>query len=269
MTTLSELNDVALERYRLIYRDGAWRIDISSLGKAMDRPRVRAALVVHPNNPTGNFVTQNEKKELNRLCAEKGCSLIADEVFFDFSREEKNNAESFASNREVLTFTMSGISKVLGLPQMKLSWIVVSGPEEDMRQALRRLEIIADSTLSVNTPAQTALPVWLERGPLAQKKVSFRIRENALILEKAVRESRCGEVLNAEGAWSAMVRFAGPQGDEEMSLRLLAEKNVLVHPGFFFDLREEDCLVLSLLPEKALFGEGVRRLCEALPKVIQ
>ena len=263
IATLSELNDVTLHHYRLAYDDDAWRIDFDSLKTSVD-PHTRAILTVHPNNPTGNFVSREEKKQLNETCARQSCALIADEVFLDFNREENNHPESFVSNETVLTFTLSGLSKILGLPQMKLSWIVVSGPDAERTEALRRLEVISDAYLSVNTPAQHALPLWLHHERQVRDEIMSRVRANHGHLKKAVEDIRCGRVLKAEGGWAAIVKTSGSQNDEDMAIHLLDQWRVLVHPGFLFDFPSEGFLVMSLLSPEPLFVEGVRRLCGGL-----
>ena len=252
--TLSELNDVTLKKFGLIYENG-WRIDFSSLNKSLS-DKTRAVLVVHPNNPTGNFVRTDAMKKLDELCAQKRCALIADEVFFDFAWDPGSQHETFAANRRALTFTVSGISKILGLPQMKLGWIVVSGPEDRRREAMRRLEVIADATLSVNTPSQNALPAWLSLRGRVRDEILERVRENFSYLNQALDKKRV-RAPRSEGGWVAVLKTDGPKNDEETALYLLDKKNVLLHPGYFFDFPSEDYLVVSLLPETSLFQEAV------------
>lgn len=258
---LAALNDVDLERYDLVYEKG-WRIGRAELSTAF-REKPKALLVVNPNNPTGNFVSADERKFLNALCAAAGSSVIADEVFLDFAWQgmEPESALSLANNKEVLTFVMSGASKILGLPQMKLGWIVVNGPDAARRAAIERLEIIADTYLSVNTPSQLALPVWLAGRQAALDEIRERLRENFKMLCDQVRQNPRLEVIPGEGGWYAVLKVNGSRaGDEALALSLLQKENVFTHPGYFFDFAESEYLVLSLLPPKDVFQEGVRRL---------
>lgn len=224
--------------------------------------RTKALCVVNPNNPAGNFVHQDEKDFLNRYAAKHHAALISDEVFLDFPHTDKAETQSFAGNSEVLTFTLSGISKILALPQMKLSWIVVSGPEREAREALRRLEIIADTYLSVNTPSQIALADWLERRGEIQEEILARVRHNKAFLTQNLKDQ--ASVLNAEGGWQAVVRVESD--DESLALEFLEKSEVLTHPGYLYDFEAGDHLVLSLLPEPQKFEEGVRRLAAFLDR---
>lgn len=251
--TLAGLNDASLKKYRLKAEEN-WAIDFPSLETALRG--CRAVLTVHPNNPTGNYVSKEEKTTLNALCAKSGCALIADEVFLDFFW--KGSApKSFAANREALTFTLSGVSKILGLPQMKLAWIVVSGPEAERLEAIRRLEVIADAYLSVNTLSQNALGSWLGGREAIHQEILSRVKANRSWLQKALQKKDKGELLPGEGGWYAAFRYQDPKNDEEMALHLLRKKNLLVHPGYFFDFGSDDIIVLSLLPEEKVFEEGI------------
>ncbi len=254
---LCQLSDLKLEKYALSY-EGFW-----SLGERALLPFVKtspkALIFVNPGNPTGNFAGDEERRALNAFAAEHGTALIADEVFLDFSWTPGRGAASFAGNKEVLTFTLSGISKILGLPQMKLSWIAIGGPEKEAREAARRLEVIADTYLSVNTPAQRALPGWLEASPAAIGEILSRVKKNYASLRTRAASRPDVEVLHGEGGWHAVVHIRGSE-DETLCLELLREKNLLVHPGYLFDLEREGCLVVSLLLPCADFEEGIERL---------
>ncbi len=258
--TLADLSDVRLKNFFFIYSN-AWRINQESLQKSFTA-KTKALIIVHPNNPTGHFVSEEEKKFLRETCIEKNCAMIVDEVFLDYSWNLDRNPFSFAEASDVLTFTLSGISKILGLPQMKLSWIVVTGPELLRSQALSRLEVIADAHLSVNTPSQTALPQWMGRRKEVVGEINERVSGNFNFLKEKIHAGSGLQVLNTEGGWYAVLKSDQPMSDEAFAIKLLEEKNVLVHPGFFFDFPEENFWVLSLLPESLLFQEGIECLLE-------
>lgn len=252
--SLTDIHDLALEKYPLVY-DGRWKLDFGAL-EGFSKSSPRAILWVHPNNPTGNFASEDEAGELLRFSERHDCPLVADEVFFDFPFSERK-AKTFAGSRDVLSFTVSGISKILGLPQMKLSWIVVGGPDAEAGEAMRRLEIIADAYLSVNTPAQNALPGWLAAREGAIAEIRARVLKNRTALEAALPPGF--ELLASAGGWHAVVRAEGV-ADEEFAFDLLEKKNALVHPGYLFDFAEEGHFVVSLLLPESDFVSGVRLL---------
>ncbi len=260
MDYLAEINDVKLIRYPLIYQNG-WQMEPKILEECT--ARVKATLVVHPSNPAGNYVSEKEQAILASWAQRKKAALISDEVFYDFALETTPLPPSFAAQNDGLTFTLSGISKILGLPQMKLSWVVVTGPEELKNDALRRLEIVADTYLSASTPIQNALPLWLEKMPAIQQEIRDRIRSNRAFLEKHFAGSAV-EVLKTEGGWSSILRMPGIQTDEQWALDLLENQKVLLHPGYLFDLEEMPAaLVLSLLVPEESFKTGLARLLSA------
>jgi aspartate/methionine/tyrosine aminotransferase len=255
---LAALNDIELVRYPLIYHKG-WKIDGESLN-AFAALNPCAVLVVHPNNPTGNFTSQEELAQINRICCQKDAAIISDEVFYEFPLKTGGRPLSFAANQDVPTFTISGISKILGIPQMKLSWIIVTGPPKTCRQAIERLEIISDTFLSVSTPIQNALESWFGQHPAIRQEILKRISENyELLVEKFGKESGI-KLLEAEGGWSAILQMPGPMNDEQWALQLLDEKHIIAHPGFLFDFTEGSFLVLSLLTRSDIFREGASRL---------
>lgn len=264
LDSIAGLNDIEMLRYRLLYERDRWRTDRENLKKCGP---VKAVCVVNPNNPTGHFVSRSDKVFLNHFCAERAAALISDEVFLDFSIHNKTKPFSFAGNQEVLTFTLSGISKMLGLPQMKLSWIVVSGPKEEADEALRRLEIIADTYLSVNSPVQTALESWLGRRLKINREIIQRIAANGAFLKKLFTGKKSLKVLNAEGGWQAVIRTELGLGDEELALKLLRHAGVLAHPGYLYDFDNGEYLVVSLLLRTEEFKEGVARIGSFLDKL--
>lgn len=256
---LADVNDVKLVRYPLFY-DHGWHIDMHALKQAVT-PRTRGVIVVHPNNPTGHFTKHEEMTELGRICSAGQMAIIADEVFLDFSLAEA--PKSFASNQETLTFTMSGISKISGLPQMKFAWLAVSGPEDVKREALARLEMIADTYLSLNAPIQLAVPVLLQGRSAFQGQLMSRVRKNLAELDSQLANKSQLNRLAVEGGWYAVLRIPATQPDEELAIELLEKHNVYLHPGHFYDFSRDGYLVVSLITPELDFSEGVRRVFSA------
>ncbi|MBI4436884.1 MAG: pyridoxal phosphate-dependent aminotransferase [Candidatus Omnitrophica bacterium] len=255
---LATLNDIVATPYPLRYRR-RWAIDLERIPEKI-LTDTRAMIVVHPNNPTGSFVKKKERSFLIRLSQEKGLSLIADEVFLDYAYPEVKKSASFAGERSVLTFTLGGISKTLGLPQMKVAWIVVSGPKRLRDAAIERLEVISDTTLSVNTPSQQALAKWFSFRSQIQKEIQERVVLNRGYLLRQCHTTKGCEVLHAEGGWYAILRLPSLQSEEAWVLEFLEKERVLTHPGYFYDLEEGAHVVLSLLVPSDLFEEGIARL---------
>jgi len=254
---LADIQDVKLVRYPLVY-DHGWQIDFHSLRQAIT-PRTRGVIVVNPNNPTGHFIKENELAKLNELCATHELALIADEVFLDFALGDAQPV-TFAGNQAALTFAMSGLSKIAGLPQMKMAWLIASGPEELKQQALEKLEIIADTYLSPNAPVQLATPTLLGMRGGFQKQLMTRVRQNIAELDRQLARQKACTRLELEGGWYAVLRVPAVQTDEEMATALLDTKDVYVHPGHFFDFGGDGFLVLSLITREAEFAEGMKRL---------
>jgi alanine-synthesizing transaminase len=262
---LGDLQDVKLLTYELVY-DHGWQIDFHSLHAAIERARsasatCRAVLVVHPNNPTGSYVKPREAEELNRICVANEMAIIADEVFLDYSLLAERPM-TFSSNRDVLTFTLSGLSKISGLPQMKVAWILASGPEVLKAEALRRLEVISDTYLSLSAPLQRAVPVMLEERHGIQRQLVYRIRENLAELDAQLAAQKLSHRLAVEGGWYAVLRVPVTGSDEDLAIRLLNTTGVLVQPGHFYDFPAEGHLVLSLITESRTFQTGIRRLLQ-------
>jgi len=240
--------------YRLDALDG-WQPDARSLDG------FRAIVVVHPNNPTGSYLAPDRVEDLFEACDRCGAALIADEVFFDFRLDEHAAGASFAATTRVPTFTLGGLSKQIGLPQLKLSWIVAGGTADVSAQAVDRLSFIADQYLSVATPVQLALEELLDAGRAVHAAILERCRRNLAALSRAVAAAACGVTLyRPSGGWSAVLRFPSVVEEERLALDLLVQDGVAVHPGYFFDLVPDGHLVLSLLPEPAIFDEGLDRL---------
>jgi aspartate/methionine/tyrosine aminotransferase len=258
---LATIQDVRLKPYELVY-DHGWQIDFHSLTRAISS-RTRAVILVNPNNPTGSFVKLSEREQLNRICNEQGLALIVDEVFFDFNLSG-HAFNTFATNDAALTFTLSGLSKIAGLPQMKVAWIVAGGHQTHVRLALERLEVIADTYLSMNAPIQHAIPELLSLRAQFQKNLMKRARANLEELDRQLGGQKLCSRLDVEGGWYATLRVPATRTDEELAIELLESKDVLVQPGHFFDFRNDGYLVLSLMTPEAAFGEGVGRILELL-----
>lgn len=261
---LADLEDVRLVRYGLFY-DHGWHIDFASVQSAIGA-RTRAAVVVHPNNPTGSYVRQTEFDELNRLCSAEGLALIADEVFWDYNHTGQAPV-SFAHSQSSLTFTLGGVSKISCLPQMKLAWIVSSGPQELVESAGTRLEVIADTYLSMNAPVQLAAPAMLEHRRQVQPLLAFRIAENLRELDAQLARYPSITRLQIEAGCYVTLRVPLLGSDEELAIRLLERCSVLVHPGHFYDFTGDGHLVLSLITPTKEFAEGVSRLLAEVSKV--
>ena len=250
---LADLEDVRLKPYPLFY-DYGWWIDFAELEGRIG-PRTKAIVVVHPNNPTGHATHAAERGRLEEICARHGLALIVDEVFLDYPVEvEAGKLGSFAVGpHPVLTFVLSGMSKIAGLPQMKVGWIAAFGPEAVRSAALGRLEVIADTFLSMNTPVQTALPAWLDGRQGIQGQILERVRGNL-----AVARASGLEMLVVEAGWSGIVRLPKLGGVDAVAMELLGKLGVVVHPGSFYGLGEAGRVVVSLIGSATEFRDGMR-----------
>jgi len=256
---LAGLNDLKLERYPLC-DNGGWSTDLNALAGLMTA-ETKALMLVHPANPTGNYVAAEERAALVDLCARFSAPLISDEVFFDYAWNPQVRPDSFASNNRTLTFTLSGISKILGLPQMKLSWIIVTGPETLRREACRRLEIISDTYLSAGTPNQNALPFWFSREETICGEIRSRVRENRTMLEKSLGTHTRVNLSKGAGGWTSVLELPEDKQDEAWALHFLEEFHTALHPGYLFDLpAEKSYLVVSLLVPPDRMHKGLGRL---------
>ena len=254
---LTALEGVRLHPYALAYH-GRWTIDIDAIAAAPDD--IRAVLVVSPNNPTGSYLDAEQFRQLSTVCRERGWALIADEVFADYPLNVTNPLTDIAARDEVLSFTLGGLSKSVGLPQLKLGWCIVGGPKLERDAALSALELIADSYLSVGTPVQVALPELLDRGAVIRTAIQERIRQNLATLHRAVGCHAACDLLRTEGGWSAVVRVPATRSEEQLALDLLHAERILVHPGYFFGFPREAHVVVSLLPSPDVFEGAIARL---------
>ena len=263
---LARLDDVALREFPLLYEPGVasgahqgWSLDFGGLEAAISS-RTRALLLVHPNNPTGHYVSDAERQQVVALCAARGLALIVDEVFLDYglmTGTTRPMPRTFAAEVHCLCFVLSGLSKVCALPQMKISWLVAGGPPVEVDEAMRRLEIVADTFLSVNAPMQFALPVWLDERQQVQREIRLRLQENLVVLDRRLRGS-LGERLALEGGWTAVLRVPRHVDDEEFAAAAL-RRGVLVQPGSFYGLPAGRCVV-SLLTEPEVWRHGLALL---------
>src|SRR6202795_989087 len=258
---LADLQDVKLIPYPLIY-DHGWQMDFPSLEKAVTK-RTRGVVVVHPNNPTGSFVNPREQQQLNDFCSEHELAIIADEVFLDYDHNRAPQ-QSFAANQDILTFTLSGISKIAALPQMKVAWIVTSGSQSKVDAAQARLEVIADTFLSMNAPIQWALPALLQQRQGIQQQLLDRVLANLAELDRQLPTQKDCERLRVEAGWYVVLRVPVTQTDEELAIDLLRRESVLVHPGHFYDFPADGYLVLSLITDKVEFAEAIARVLKML-----
>lgn len=250
---LAALESVEVRQYPLRH-DGAWHVDFDALERAITS-RTRAIIVVNPNNPTGSLLSAEEVDRLDSLAAACNLAIISDEVFADYAFRAGH--PTLIGDRRALTFSLNGLSKSAGLPQMKLGWIVASGPGCD--DALNRLEWIADTYLSVSAPVQIAAPRVLASASAVQSQILDRAKSNLATLASALAKTPF-QVLNTEGGWSAVIQVPRTRTEEQWTLELLRDQNVLVQPGFFYDFETEAYLVVSLLTEPSHLQEGIRRL---------
>jgi alanine-synthesizing transaminase len=257
---LTRLELVEIRPYPLDYH-GTWSIDIHAV-EAAATPRTRAVLVVSPNNPTGSMLTRPDLSALASFCASRGLALVGDEVFCDYTIDARPDIAGVLDQAEALTFSLGGLSKSAGLPQMKLGWMAAAGPPPLVDAALSRLEIICDAFLSVSTPVQHAARALLAHGSTIRRLITERVRRNLDALQALAAGHPDCSVLRVEGGWSAVVRVPATRPEESLVLDLLERDGVLVHPGYFFDFPHEAFVVVSLLPDPESFRDGAARLFE-------
>jgi aspartate/methionine/tyrosine aminotransferase len=253
---LTRLEAVQAIPYHLAYH-GRWEIDFDSVNTAPGN--VRAVLLVSPNNPTGSFVTRDEARRLAEIARARGWAIVADEVFADYPLDVREAPTESVMNLDVLSFTLGGASKSLGLPQIKLGWTVVGGPDSERARALSALEIIADAFLSVGTSVQGAAPSLLAGGGVVRDQIRRRIAENLVRARAVVQEHPSCSLLPVEGGWSLVVRVPALRSEEALTLDLLERERVLVHPGYFFDFPHEAFVVVSLIVPPDQFADGFAR----------
>lgn len=262
---LTALESVQRIHYPLRYHAAeGWRIDLETLATSIST-KTRALIIVNPNNPTGSYLKPDELTALNSLCREHDLALIFDEVFSDYgSGHEAQCVTTAVGNDATLTFVMGGLSKTLGLPQMKLAWIHVNGPAALREEAQERLDFISDTYLSVSAPVQHATAKLLALRQEMQQQIQARIAANEVFLHAQAGKLHDVNILTREGGWCAVLAISKPFAEEKFTVNLLEQDNVLIHPGYFFDFEKEGFLVVSLLTEPAIFQEGVVRMLPRL-----
>ena len=256
---LAQINDVHPEYYHLMY-DGDWHIDFESMRRSISSS-TKAIVLVNPHNPTGMFADGSEYSEIRELAIKHNLAIIVDEVFIEYPFESKPFIEqSYVTENRVLTFTLNGISKMLGLPQMKLGWMIVGGPPKIRQEAISRMEILCDTFLSVNTPVQLAFPALMELKSDIQQKIAQRVKANYQALRSIIQQSGPVSVLESNGGWYGILKVPNIKSDEQWALDLLEKKGVYVFPGYFFDFERDSFLVVSLLVEEKKFISGIRTI---------
>lgn len=257
---LARLDGVAERRYALGFH-GTWSVDVASLDRAWGGD-TKAVLAVSPNNPTGSVLHDGDADELVRRCAERSAALIVDEVFHDYPLQGAIDDPTAFQNPPCLVARLGGLSKSIGLPQLKLGWMAIDGPADLVDEALDRLELIADTYLSVSTPVQTAAPALLAGGAVVRDAILTRVRANYASLRRLACAVASVDVLPADGGWSAVLRVPATRPEEELAIALAEQDGVAVQPGYFFDFPHEAFLVVSLLPEPETFARGITRVLE-------
>ena len=255
---LTALDGVSLDHYRLEFH-GRWDIDLQDLRDKADSGRVRAIIMVNPNNPTGSVVTDSELDAIAEIARDRSLAIISDEVFADYPISGPQPASALRQ-QAALTFVLGGLSKSVGLPQVKLGWIAAGGPPPLVADALERLETICDAYLSVSTPVQVAAPALLSAGGVIRTAIHERVRENAVCLSSLAASNPACAVMPVEAGWYAAVQVPAVASEETIVLDLLDKTGVLVHPGYFFDFEREAFLVVSLLPKPEIFAAGAEAI---------
>ena len=235
-----------------------WRVDVAAIRERVT-PRTRAVLVVSPNNPTGSTLDPARLAALAELCAERDLALVGDEVFAEY-RFDGRPVTSVLHQDRCLAISLGGLSKSIGLPQVKLAWMAIGGPADAVDEAISRLDLILDTYLPVSTPVQVALPSLLARGAAVRAQIQERLATNLAVLREAVRAAGEVTLLEPDGGWSAVLRVPAIGSEEAIVLDLLERAHVAVMPGYFYDFPFEAWLVLSLLVEPASFADGLDRI---------
>jgi aspartate/methionine/tyrosine aminotransferase len=255
---LAQINDVQLRHYYLHYHN-EWMLDIHSIREAINE-RTKAIVLINPHNPTGMFLKRHELDALKQIACEHSLALIVDEVFIDYPLVTTQEIISTAGGSDVLTFTLNGISKMCGLPQMKLGWFVVGGSGLDVQEACERTEVLCDTFLSVNSPVQVALPRLLQYGEIIRQQIQKRIKSNYSLLQSFTNHQSPFTTHQCEGGWYGILRVPKIKTDEEWAIELLEKRNVHCFPGYFFDFQTEGNLVISLLAEEEIFNQSINEI---------
>jgi hypothetical protein len=257
---LTALDAVSLEHYHLEFH-GRWELDVDELRAKARGRRVRAIIMISPNNPTGSVFTHEELDEVATIAGQHDLALISDEVFADYAVEGGRPASALGQAR-ALTFALGGLSKSVGLPQVKLGWIAIGGPAGLVDTAMERLETICDAYLSVSTSVQVAIADLLKTGAPVRAQIQERVRGNyRRLVELAAGHPACA-ALPVDAGWYAVVQIPNLASEETVVLDLLDNAGVLVHPGYFFDFEREAFLIVSLLPQPDVFDFAVQALLQ-------
>lgn len=266
--SIAGLECVHAIEYQLHY-DGAWYIEPADIAAILDSPegeRVRALVLINPNNPTGSYVKENEREALVALCRERGIAIIADEVFFDYDLEPIAANRRLAGEEGVLTFALDGFSKMLAAPHAKVGWIRVSGPDDDVAEAQRRLDVIADDYLPMSDIIAGCIPALLDAAEAQTDRVRERVRGNLAALHRMLESDELGvvNVLRPEGGWNVLLRVPSVLDENELVLKLIADHRLTGQPGYFFDMTSNGYLAVSLLPEPEAFKRGIAAVLDTV-----
>lgn len=266
--SIAGLECVHAIEYQLHY-DGAWYIEPADIAAILDSPegeRVRALVLINPNNPTGSYVKENEREALVALCRERGIAIIADEVFFDYDLEPIATNRRLAGEEGVLTFALDGFSKMLAAPHAKVGWIRVSGPDDDVAEAQRRLDVIADDYLPMSDIIAGCIPALLDAAEVQTDRVRERVRGNLAALHRMLESDELGvvNVLRPEGGWNVLLRVPSVLDENELVLKLIADHRLTGQPGYFFDMTSNGYLAVSLLPEPEEFKRGIAAVLDTV-----
>lgn len=266
--SIAGLECVHAIEYQLHY-DGAWYIEPADIAAILDSPegeRVRALVLINPNNPTGSYVKENEREALVALCRERGIAIIADEVFFDYDLESIAANRRLAGEEGVLTFALDGFSKMLAAPHAKVGWIRVSGPDDDVAEAQRRLDVIADDYLPMSDIIAGCIPALLDAAEAQTDRVHERVRGNLAALHRMLESDELGvvNVLRPEGGWNVLLRVPSVLDENELVLKLIADHRLTGQPGYFFDMTSNGYLAVSLLPEPEAFKRGIAAVLDTV-----
>jgi len=266
--SIAGLECVHAIEYQLHY-DGAWYIEPADIAAILDSPegeRIRALVLINPNNPTGSYVKENEREALVALCRERGIAIIADEVFFDYDLEPIAANRRLAGEEGVLTFALDGFSKMLAAPHAKVGWIRVSGPDDDVAEAQRRLDVIADDYLPMSDIIAGCIPALLDAAEAQTDRVRERVRGNLAALHRMLESDELGvvNVLRPEGGWNVLLRVPSILDENELVLKLIADHRLTGQPGYFFDMTSNGYLAVSLLPEPEEFKRGIAAVLDTV-----
>lgn len=270
--SIARLECVDAIEYQLAY-DGSWTIDLGELTALLDGPdgaRIRAIVLINPNNPTGSYVKPVEREAIVRLARERGLAIIADEVFFDYALNPLEGNARLAGEEGALVFALDGFSKTLAAPHAKVGWIEVSGPEDDVTEAMRRLDVIADDYLPMSALIARQIPDMLETAPAQTARVRQRVQDNLTTLKALLAADEQGlvDLLRAEGGWNVLLRVPAVLDENELVLRLIADHRLSGQPGYFFDMTSNGYLAISLLPEPEEFEAHVRAVLDTVSAMI-